>query len=293
VQRNPFTLEGNWYKGNLHTHSTNSDGLYTPLQVINWYWERGYDFLSLTDHRVLTIVEDLPKRSPLLIPGMELNGQDESTGGDYHIVGLGLRSMLKQPESLSAQEAIDAIVGDGGLAVLAHPYWLGQIPTDLLHLERAIGLEVFNTSVPVTIAKGFSACIWDALLDRKCNLFGLAVDDTHWRYYDGGQGWVMVKAAACTPEAILSALAQGAFYASQGPVIYDFRVEDGIATARTSPVKSIAFMAERSHGRMFTAANGGLLTEARYVLRNERTYVRLECVDAEGRTAWSNPIWLT
>jgi hypothetical protein len=119
------------------------------------------------------------------------------------------------------------------------------------------------------------------------------VDDTHWRYYDGGQGWVMVKAPTCTPQAILSALAQGAFYASQGPEIYDFRIEDGVATARTSPVKSIAFVAERSHGRMFTAANGGLLTEARYVLRNERTYVRLECVDAEGRMAWSNPIWLT
>lgn len=43
----------NWYKGNLHTHSFWSDGDDFPEMVADWYKQRGYHFLSLTDHNVL------------------------------------------------------------------------------------------------------------------------------------------------------------------------------------------------------------------------------------------------
>lgn len=39
-----------WYKGNLHTHTTNSDGAYTPEETIALYKSKDYDFLALTDH---------------------------------------------------------------------------------------------------------------------------------------------------------------------------------------------------------------------------------------------------
>jgi len=37
-----------WYKGNLHTHTTNSDGDTDPDGVIAWYVDHGYNFLSIT-----------------------------------------------------------------------------------------------------------------------------------------------------------------------------------------------------------------------------------------------------
>src|SRR5262245_56971866 len=37
-------------RGNLHAHSTNSDGDHSPEDVILWYRNRGYAFLALTDH---------------------------------------------------------------------------------------------------------------------------------------------------------------------------------------------------------------------------------------------------
>ena len=46
----PFSLPGRFYRGNLHTHSTRSDGRLEPEEVIGRYRERGYDFLALTDH---------------------------------------------------------------------------------------------------------------------------------------------------------------------------------------------------------------------------------------------------
>lgn len=43
-----------WWKGNLHTHSLWSDGDDFPEMIASWYAERDYNFLSLTDHNVLS-----------------------------------------------------------------------------------------------------------------------------------------------------------------------------------------------------------------------------------------------
>lgn len=45
--------EGTYKKGNLHTHTTWSDGVHTPAETAKHYRSKGYDFLALTDHWVL------------------------------------------------------------------------------------------------------------------------------------------------------------------------------------------------------------------------------------------------
>jgi hypothetical protein len=64
-----------------------------------------------------------------------------------------------------------------------------------------------------------------------------------------------------------------------------------VVTARTSPVKEISFVAQRWAGESFTAPAGSTLTEAALRLAGHEDYVRVECRDAEGRWAWSNPIY--
>ncbi|MEX0818458.1 MAG: hypothetical protein WD070_02660 [Pirellulaceae bacterium] len=46
--------EARWYKGNLHTHSLWSDGNDFPEMIVDWYVQQGYDFLSLSDHNILS-----------------------------------------------------------------------------------------------------------------------------------------------------------------------------------------------------------------------------------------------
>ena len=46
--------ELHWWKGNLHTHSLWSDGDEFPEMIVDWYAQRGYNFLALTDHNVLS-----------------------------------------------------------------------------------------------------------------------------------------------------------------------------------------------------------------------------------------------
>ena len=43
-----------WWKGNLHTHSLWSDGDDFPDMIADWYKTRGYHFLALSDHNILS-----------------------------------------------------------------------------------------------------------------------------------------------------------------------------------------------------------------------------------------------
>ena len=46
-----------WFKGNLHTHTNKSDGDSSPEIVVDWYSNNKYDFLVLSDHNHLTILD--------------------------------------------------------------------------------------------------------------------------------------------------------------------------------------------------------------------------------------------
>ena len=48
-----------WLKGNLHTHTNLSDGDSEPADVCRYYADRGYDFISITDHSRYFGPEDL------------------------------------------------------------------------------------------------------------------------------------------------------------------------------------------------------------------------------------------
>ena len=91
------TAARRWYKGNLHTHTLNSDGDSTPLEVATWYRERGYHFLVLTDHNYLTDVSILngvvgAKERFRLIVGEEVT--DSFQKKPLHINGFNLRELV-------------------------------------------------------------------------------------------------------------------------------------------------------------------------------------------------------
>ena len=64
-----FKQDGNWYKGNLHMHTTLSDGKITPEEACDIYCGKGYDFIAMTDHRKPSGAGVY--KNMLLIPGAE------------------------------------------------------------------------------------------------------------------------------------------------------------------------------------------------------------------------------
>jgi len=52
LEVDPFSAPGKFWRGNLHTHSTRSDGVLDPDEVARCYQLEEYDFLVMTDHFV-------------------------------------------------------------------------------------------------------------------------------------------------------------------------------------------------------------------------------------------------
>lgn len=284
--KNPFDCPGSWYKANLHTHTTISDGEVCAAERIGQYRDKGYHILALTDHHKTNDVSALSTDGFLVISGVETH--PDCPGGDpYHFVCLNVPHGLDLSSEPDPNARIRMVRDAGGESVIAHPYWCGHNINHLMPLEGAIGLEVYNATC-TKIGKGFSSVQWDDLLDAGKILPAVAVDDVH-RGRDIFMGWTMIKAESLAIGPVMDALRNGRFYASTGPIIEDARVVDGKVMVKCSPVSEIHFIAQRSAGRAFYADGGEPLTSAEVDFSPTLDYVRIEVVDGNGNRAWANP----
>ena len=152
-----FSEDGNWYKGNLHMHTTRSDGRADPAAALSAYRRSGYDFVAITDHRKpgITIepgctgVLDGTALSPenmLLLSGVEWDtgGTNSDLPGDcpcWHILGIGMTSGGKDADFAairhpSPQQIVDTIRQNGGLRES-----LEREPRRFVRLVRSVGLQ--------------------------------------------------------------------------------------------------------------------------------------------------------
>ncbi len=110
---------------------------------------------------------------------------------------------------------------------------------------------------------------------------------THSTVSDGA----LVKADANEPQALLSSLKAGEYYASTGPELHDMRIEGDMVAVECSPAEHIIAAGANAAARV---AHGEGLTRAELPLESFREggWVRAAVHDAAGKRAWSNPIWL-
>ncbi|HML74928.1 MAG TPA: CehA/McbA family metallohydrolase [Anaerohalosphaeraceae bacterium] len=282
---NPFLQEGQWYKTALHVHSTTSDGDVTVPERMKQYRQKGYDVVAITDHWKTNPIAGLSDDTFLVINGMEAHPQGN------HFVCLNLPEGFEIQKNLDAQHVIDMVNAAGGGVIYAHPYWLGHTIDNLLSVEGYIGIEVYNGVCEVSIAKGYGSVHWDQLLGKGMILPAVATDDVH-KSENINLGWTMIKAKELTAKAIMEALKSGCYYASCGPTIEEYRVEEGIVKVKCSPAAKICFGGQGSYGLVVNAKDGKPLTVAQWKLPDNCTFVRAEVIDAEGRHAWTNPIVL-
>lgn len=295
---NPFKQQGTFFKGNLHTHTTESDGLVSVNEAISIYESKGYDFLALTDHWKVT--RPRIDTNLLLITGEEMDYR--LPYAMLHMVALNLQEEIPCPKDFGRKvgphDLMEIVKAQRGKLLLAHPYWSGLSVIDMLSvIDACIGIEVFNTTCQLGIGKGYSMSYWDNLLVRGKRIFGFATDDSHWHHNDhrplgAGSAWIMVKCEELSLQGIMNAICSGFFYSSCGPVIQDVTIEQNNIHVQTSPVRSISFIAPTPRGEVFSAVNKHNLTSARYIIRGEEKYVRIQCIDEVGKMAWTNPIFL-
>lgn len=303
-----YTLarEGNFYKGNLHTHSTVSDGEQTPEELKALYKENGYSFLAITDHNRYGIYPELCDEDFLVIPGTEIDcwfGPDQPVD---HVVGIGhpekntfLRGEkiigLKQT---SAQTLIDHLRAHGNEAIYAHPFWSYTPPELLFSLKGLLGMEIINYSCEQEWKSGISEAYYEHAWNRGHNLWCFGSDDAHGHVPDYCGGYITVKCASLSYDDLFDALHRGSFtasyarYGEEAPKLLDFVVEDGVAKVWCSECDKVCIIADRSHYRPTHAKNEEKVTYAEYVLPEGAVSVKAICVDERRNMTWSQPILL-
>lgn len=286
-----YGTEGTWYKGNCHIHSTASDGGKTFSELAQMYADRGYDFIFRTDHWVSSNIDADTTEYPLLwLDGIELNGKDYA-GASYHVVCLGrFEGLTREMGFVAAMEAARA---QGGLLILAHPQWMGNSMGDALRWGFH-GVETYNHVCRWLNGKGGGLAHWNAMLERRPDTLGLAVDDAHLRPEHPGWngGWIMVHAADRSRDAILDAIRAGRFYSSCGPEFVSITADGNSVTVDCSPVQFIRLVGPAARGARIGSFDGQRFSEATFEVPSDWSYAYIEIEDECGRRAWTNTLFV-
>jgi hypothetical protein len=286
-------------RGNLHTHTTKSDGDTSPEEVVRWYRDHGYGFVALTDHNALSSpgLAALDTSDFTVIPGEEVSMYVH--GKQVHVNALCTRAVVPggdfETSAAALGHALEAILAQGGVALVNHPNFDWALTKrDLVSADGEQLVEIASGH-PYVHAGGDTAHpsheqLWDDALSAGHDVMGVAVDDMHQLVTDRdpeafpGVGWVEVFADGAGESPICDALRRGALYASTGAELASVRVtEDTYNVVPLGEGAAVVFIG--SGGRVLRRAQRGERS-ADYRVTGDEGYVRARVETAAG-VAWT------
>lgn len=173
--------ESRYYKANLHTHSTFSDGKLTPEELKAEYKKRGYSILAITDHEHVIDFSYLNDKDFLTITSCEIaikEFPDQSTLKNYdmrvahlnlyalepdntvtpcyssvadHFIRDSFKHLVKhngEYQRIYGAEGINDIIAKAGeqgfLVSYNHPTWSLENACDYLEYNGLFAVEIYN-----------------------------------------------------------------------------------------------------------------------------------------------------
>lgn len=302
----PFSLPGHFWRGNLHTHSTLSDGALRIENVVESYKKAGYDFLMMSEHFVEAfkwpIADTYAMRSNSFttIIGAELHAPKTSIGELWHILAAGLPlDFAPCGKDETGPELAKRAADAGAFVAIAHPAWSQLTLEDAYSIDAAHAVEIYNHGCAVQTDRGDGWYLLDQLLNNGKRLTGYAADDSHFTSGDDDAfgGWVHVKAESLQPDVLLEALKAGNYYSSQGPQIHSLSISGNQLDIECSPVDSISVVGGTSRsvkasGKSITRATLNLAElDVGWLVPDRSPWLRVTIINKAGQRAWTNPIW--
>lgn len=300
-----------WFKGNTHAHTINSDGDSTPDDVARWYREHGYDFLYITDHAMVTDVDPLNAIFDGNGQFLVIRGEEVTSNFDKRSVHVNALNPTHAVDAQRGSDTRDMLQKDldvahsvASVVQINHPNWRWQLTAkEIAAVKGADLLEIANQHPDGNNLGGgpdapSTEQIWDELLSHGIHIWGVASDDSHtfkepWLTGEPlpGRGWIVVRAAHLTANEITSAIKAGDFYASTGVSLKDYQ-----ASAK-QVVVSIQQRSDRKYHVQFLGLHGRILAEsfetsAIYTIKGDEGYVRIKITDSDGRIAWTQPVFI-
>lgn len=306
-----------WFKGNLHTHTNKSDGDSSPETVVDWYSNNKYDFLVLSDHNHLTIL-DSDQTKLLLIPGEEITLNLPYT---IHVNAIGIKKVIEptiRPTKVKTLQAnIDNIINSGGLAEINHPNFRWALnEKDLVQIRGAHFIEVFNGNYNTHNYGGGGKKsveeMWDEMLSKKIKIWGVAVDDSHHfkkefapHRHNPGRGWVEVFSKDLSEKNILDSMRNGNFYFSNGVKFKNIsfnkeKIELSISGDYFNKGLSNSLVTDSKYTTQLISNDGEIIEEVDgktvkfNLIKNTQkyTYFRTKTISSTGSIGWTQPIFI-
>lgn len=297
-------------KGNIHTHTTRTDGEFSVDEIIKLYKKNKYSFVAITDHRIY-YSRDLDYEDFIVLNGCEYNCylENKEINQNIHFHILTLEDNLVKVinpikhndnkykslffDSLNqVQKLINELKSRGNLIIIAHPKDK-LIPLNMLiNLVNYHGIEVYNSKVN----SDASDYIYELFIDNK-DVFLTSVDDSH-KYYDENnninffRGFIILADNILNRKNIIKAIKEKNFYASNGPYIYEIFIEKERVLIECSNVRKIVlFCYDENHNiKLISTKSESPLNEAVFMLHDSYEFIRLECINEEKKKAWTNII---
>ena len=209
--------DGQFYKANLHCHTTVSDGKLTPAEVKDAYKAHGYSIIAYTDHDVMIPHDELNDENFLALHGyeMEVPASDPPTfkhrktchmclialdkdnlkqvcwHREKYLLGHGAeyRHLVQFDESLPdfvreyTHECINTMIRtgreNGFFVTYNHPAWSMQTYEDYGGYEGMHAMEICNSTSYVPGYSEYNAKEYDELLRQGKRIYCIGTDDNH------------------------------------------------------------------------------------------------------------------
>ena len=308
---------GNFYKVNMHSHSTLSDGKFTPEELKELYTENGYSAIAFTEHNKLVDLSYLTDEKFVAITSYEIDitelnrpayfmyDGEPKVKSHKETVHINLYSRDPHKETTvdisdirnnycveTINEAVRRAKSEGFIAVYNHPSWSLNTFDLYSKLEGLDGIEINNGASNRSSDLDYTPYVYDQMARCGKKLFCVGGDDNHQRHHFF-TAWTMVKADSLSYDNLLNALESGNSYASDGPEIYELYVEDGSVTVKCSEAVGVFLTtAGRRKASSLLETTGEPVTEATFKLDPNDIFFRITVRDAKGKHANTNIYYL-
>jgi len=291
-------------RGNIHTHTSRSDGDSPPRTVYSWYRDHGYDFVIVTDHNRFTNPDEY--RS-VETPGFIVIGGEEITmrgaGREVHVNALCTHHRLPGGKFGTAAAALAHGVGEtrraGAIALVNHPNFTWGVQFGDLSAASSANLIEIESGHPSVHTEGNDSHpshenLWDESLTAGQDFMGVAVDDAHNFKGTGkagpGRAWVEVFAEQLDESSICSGLETGMLYSSTGASLDRIAVtEDTYTVWPQDPEVEVTFIGSSGRELEHASRYPGEPAVAYHLVGGEG-YVRARIVTPEGKLAFTPPV---
>ena len=294
-----------YFKTNLHTHTTISDGKLSPEEVKALYKSKGYQVLCITDHNIIVDHSNMNEPDFLMLTGMEINLNQETyrprlDGKTYHFNLISKRPdqrwspgkvhgkfpggleyeknmICEEMDYSHTPEAANAVIAKanemGFLVMYNHPTWSCHSYLDYTPLKGLWGMELRNSECCLLGINENNFRVFKDISNSGNKIYPLGTDDLHGARA-AGLSWIMVGASQLDYDSVIAALEKGDFYMSCGPEISSLSIDGNILKITCSDAKAITLECTGRFSRRAVADEGSVIREAEFDLTvfKERTY---------------------